>query len=81
MPSTRTAAELAPGPVHHTSRSLDHATLDHGLANGLVESTNTKIRVLTRIAFVFTKPEALIALGMLVLGGYCPPLIGRVTAK
>ena len=28
-----------------------HATLDHDLSNGLIESTNTKIRLLTRIAF------------------------------
>ncbi len=25
-----------------------HATLEHGLSNGLVESTNTKVRLLTR---------------------------------
>ena len=54
-----------------------HATLDHGLSNGLVESTNTKIRLLTRMAFGFGSPEALIALALLDRGGYCPPLPGR----
>ena len=49
------------------------------LSNGLVESTNTKIRVLTRIALGFKSPKALIALAMLNLGGYCPPLPGRKT--
>ena len=62
-------------------RKTIDATLDHGLSNGLIESTNTKIRVLTRMAFGFTKPEALVALAMLALGGYCPPLPGRTTSK
>ena len=35
-----------------------------------IESTNTKIRLLTRIAFGFRSPEALIALAMLALGGH-----------
>lgn len=54
-----------------------NATLDHGLSNGLIESTNTKIRLLTRMAFGFKDPDALIALAMLALGGYCPTLPGR----
>jgi transposase len=54
-----------------------HATLDHGLSNGLVESVNTKIRVITRMAFGFRNPRALIALAMLALGGLRPPLPGR----
>jgi transposase len=62
-------------------RKTIDATLDHGLSNGLIESTNTKIRVLTRMASGFTKPEALVALAMLALGGYCPPLPGRGTPK
>nr|WP_284676715.1 transposase [Mycobacterium tuberculosis] len=40
------------------------AALDHGLSQGLIESTNTKIRLLTRIAFGFRSPQALIALAM-----------------
>ena len=53
------------------------ASLLYGLSNGLVESVNTKLRLLTRIAFGFRSPEALIALAMLALGGLCPPLPGR----
>ena len=61
-------------------REAIDATLDHRLSNGLVESTNTKVRLLTRIAFGFKSPEAMIALAMLNLGGYCPPLPGRQVA-
>ncbi len=43
------------------------------LSNGLVESTNTKIRVLTRIAYGFTNTDHLIALALLDRGGHCPP--------
>ena len=53
------------------------AALDHGLSQGLIESTNTKIRLLTRIAFGFRSPEALIGLAMLALGGHRPDLPGR----
>jgi transposase len=53
------------------------ATLLHGLSNGLVESVNTRLRLLTRIAFGFRSPDALIGLAMLALGGLCPPLPGR----
>jgi len=74
-----------PAFVHLAQRLTKHreaidATLDHRLSNGLVESTNTKIRLLTRIAFGFKSPEAMIALAMLNLGGYCPPLPGRQAA-
>ncbi len=61
--------------VRHRA-SID-ATLDHGLSNALIESTNTKIRLLTRIAFGFHDPEALIALAMLALGHQPPTLPGR----
>jgi transposase len=70
--------ELAQRIVKH--REAIDATLEHRLSNGLVESTNTKIRLLTRMAFGFKSPEAMIALAMLNLGGYCPPLPGRQTA-
>ncbi len=53
------------------------AALVHGLSGGRVEAVNTKIRLLTRVAFGFRSPEALIALAMLGLGGLCPPLPGR----
>lgn len=54
-----------------------HASLDHGLSNARIEAVNTKIRLITRIAFGFHNPHALIALAMLTLGGYRPPLPGR----
>jgi transposase len=54
-----------------------HATLEHGLSNGLIESVNTRIRLLTRVAFGFHSPQPLIALAMLALGGYRPALPGR----
>lgn len=59
-------------------RAEIEATLDIGLSNALVESVNTKIRLLTRQAFGFHSAEALIALAMLALGGLCPPLPGRL---
>ena len=55
---------------HH--RSAIDAALDANLSNALVESTNTKIRVLTRIAYGFKNPDALIALAMLALSGHRP---------
>jgi transposase len=55
-----------------------HVSIDHDLSNGLVESVNTKLRLLTRMAFGYRDPDALIGLGMLALGGLCPPLPGRV---
>ena len=67
--------ELAGRIVRH--RQAIDAALDHGLSQGLIESTNTKIRLLTRIAFGFRSPEALIALAMLALGGHRPALPGR----
>lgn len=53
------------------------ATLDHALSNALVESVNTKIRLLTRVAFGFRSADALIGLAMLSLGGNRPVLPGR----
>ena len=53
------------------------AAMLNNLSNALIESTNTKIRVLHRMAFGFAKPEHLIALALLDRGGYCPPLPGR----
>ena len=67
--------ELQRKVVKH--RAAIDATLDHGLSNGLIESTNTKIRLLTRIAFGFRSPEVLMALAMLALGGQRPVLPGR----
>lgn len=57
-----------------------NAALEHSLSNARVESVNTKLRLLTRIAFGFRSPEALVALALLNLGGLCPPLPGRLAA-
>lgn len=60
-----------------THRAAIEAALDHDLSNALIESTNTKIRLITRVAFGFRSPQALIALAMLSLGGNRPALPGR----
>jgi transposase len=60
-----------------TYRDRILASITHHLSNGLVESVNTKIRLLTRIAFGFHTAEALIALSMLSLGRHRPTLPGR----
>jgi transposase len=53
------------------------AALDHRLSNAPAESMNTKIRLITRVAFGFHDPHALIALAFLAHGGYRPPLPRR----
>lgn len=53
------------------------AAIEHGLSNGRIESVNTKIRLITRVAFGFKSAQALIALAMLNLGGHRPVLPGR----
>jgi transposase len=53
------------------------ASLPHGASNARVESVNTRLRLLTRIAFGFRSTDALVGLAMLALGGLCPPLPGR----
>jgi len=67
--------DLAKAIARH--RADIQAALTEGLSNGRVEAVNTKIRLLTRVAFGFKSPEALIALAMLSLGGLCPSLPGR----
>ncbi|HET7326756.1 MAG TPA: ISL3 family transposase [Nocardioidaceae bacterium] len=64
--------DLARRIVNHKDQIL--AAIEHGLSNGPVESVNTKIRLLTRVAFGFKSAHALIALAMLNLGGYQPSL-------
>jgi transposase len=61
--------------VRHRAEIL--AAIAHGMSNALVESVNTKIRLITRMAFGFASPDALIALAMLNLGGHRPILPGR----
>lgn len=53
------------------------ASIEHGLSNGRIESMNTKIRLMTRVAFGFKSPDALISLATLSLGGHKPILPGR----
>jgi transposase len=53
------------------------AAIEHGLSNGRIESVNTKTRLITRVAFGFKSPDALLALAMLNLGGHRPVLPGR----
>lgn len=65
--------------VRRHRRAIEES-LRSGTSNALAESTNTKIRVLTRVAFGFRSPEALIAMAMLSVGGVCPPLPGRGVA-
>lgn len=60
--------ELQRRIVKHKASIL--AAIEHGLSNGRIESVNTKIRLITRVAFGFKSPEALIALAMLNLGGH-----------
>jgi transposase len=67
--------ELAKKITRH--RDAIDANLDHGLSQGLIESTNTKIRLLTRIAFGFHGPQPLIALALLALGSHPPRLPSR----
>jgi transposase len=63
-------------PHDHRSPRRHRRTLEHGLSNALVESTNTKIRLLTRTAFGFHGHQPLIALALLALGSP-PRLPGR----
>lgn len=71
-------------PFVRLARSIrDHrativTTLQYGLSNARVESVNTRIRLLTRIAFGFHSAKPLIAMVLLALGGLCPPLPGRL---
>jgi len=51
-----------------------YASLIHGLSNARVEGINTKLRLLTRLAYGFHSHAPLISLAMLKLGGLCPPL-------
>lgn len=61
--------------VKHRGRIL--AAIEHNLSNALIESTNTKIRLITRIAYGFKSAQALIAIAMLTLGGHRPTLPSR----
>jgi transposase len=51
-----------------------------GLSNARVEATNTHLRALTKRAYGFHSPEALIAMAELTRAGICPPLPQRPSA-
>jgi transposase len=59
------------------NRDTITATIQHGLSNALIESTNTKIRLIIRTGYGFHCAHAIIALAMLTLGGHRPQLPGR----
>jgi transposase len=50
------------------------AAIKHGLSNARTEQINTQLRLITRRAYGFHTPQALIALAMLSLGDLCPLL-------
>ena len=58
-------------------RNLIWNTLETGTTNARVEATNTHLRALTKRAYGFHSPGALIAMASLTRGGLCPPLPGR----
>ncbi len=62
--------------MKHQASTL--AAIEHGLSNGRIESVNTKIRLITRVAFGFRSPDALIASARLNLGGHRPVLPDRI---
>ena len=53
------------------------ATITNQLSNALIESMNTKIRLIIRRGFGFHTATAIIALAMLTLGGHRPQLPDR----
>ncbi len=55
-------------------RAMIDAALRHQLSNARVEALNTRMQLLTRVAFGFHSSAALISLAMLKLGGLCPRL-------
>jgi transposase len=61
-------------------RPLILNTLRSRLSNAKSEATNTHLRVLTRRAYGYHSPEALIAMAMLTRGGLCPDLPDRTAA-
>ena len=65
------------GRTIRSHRDAILSSIEHGLSNGPVESVNTKIRLMTRIAYGFKSAQSLISLAMLTLGGDPPTLPGR----
>lgn len=75
---SRLAAFVEAGRTIRRHREGIVAALEHGLSNARVESMNTKLRLLMRVAFGFHSAAPLIALALFKLGGLCPDLPGRV---
>ncbi len=71
--------ELYPRIKRHRAGII--ASLTHGLSNGLTGSVNTKLRLITRMAYGFRSTDNLIALCLLDRGGHCPPLPDRTPAQ
>ncbi len=75
-----TAKKSRLAPFKRLAASVDkhreaiQAALIHGLSNGRLEGVNTKLKLLTRIAYGFHSHKPLVALAMMKLGGLCPPL-------
>lgn len=59
------------------NRDLIIAAIENRLSNALIESMNTKIRLIIRRGFGFHSAPAIIALAMLTLGGHRPELPAR----
>ncbi len=53
------------------------ATFKRGLSNARVEGLNTRLRLVSRMAYGFHSTAAFISLGILKLGGLCPDFPGR----
>lgn len=60
-----------------TYRVLIENTLAHNVTNARTEANNTHLRALTKRAYGYHTPEALIGVAMLTRGGLCPSLPGR----
>jgi hypothetical protein len=60
-------------PIKDNRAGIDCA-LSYRLSNARLESTATKLKLLTRMAFGFHSHAPLVELAMLKLGGLCPPL-------
>ncbi|GAA3649312.1 hypothetical protein GCM10022237_06220 [Nocardioides ginsengisoli] len=61
--------------VHYGAEIL--SSIEHGLSNRLVESVNTKIRLIVRMAFGFAGPTPSSHSRCSILGGHRPTLPGR----
>lgn len=74
---SRIPAFVALGRRVRAHRPAILAAIEHDLSNALIESTNTKIRLITRRSYGFVRTDHLIALATLALGNHKPALPGR----